>query len=102
MPPDAPSCAPSGKAIFLALESVVVARRLDLLDISKRNRFEALRADTKVGLTFATVACEAAEGSETRTRNQANARKAYGTVVRLSKKTRLEADQWEAVTKPLI
>jgi hypothetical protein len=74
---------------------MVVTRRSHLFDISNRNKFEALRTDAKVGLTFATVASEAAdEGSEKRTRNRANARKAYDTVLRLSKKTRLgEADR---------
>jgi hypothetical protein len=72
-----------------------MARR-DLFDISNRNRVEALRTDVKVGLTFVTVATEAAEGSEKRSRNQANARDAYDTVLRLSKKTRFnEAEMGE-------
>ena len=61
---------------------MVVTRRSDLFDISNQVMFEALRTDIKVGLTFAMVASEAAEGSAKRTRNQTNARNAYDAVLR--------------------
>ena len=70
--------------------------RPDLLALSNRNLFEAVKTDAKVGLTFATVASDAAAGSEKRTRNQANARKAYDTVLRLRNGLRVaEAEMQE-------
>lgn len=78
-----------------------MTRRSDLLDISNRNRFEALRTDTKVGLTFATLASEAAEGSATRTRNLANARKAYDTVLRLSKRLCIKEAEMQQLAEGL-
>ena len=59
---------------------------LDSFETNIRLRFEALMTDSRVGLTFARLASEAAAGSEKRIRNQANARKAYDTVLSLSRK----------------
>jgi hypothetical protein len=70
-----------------------MARNSNPLESNKQKRFEALKLDTKVGMTFATLASEAAEGSEKRTRNQNNARAAYQTVLRLSKKLKLTSEQ---------
>jgi len=58
---------------------------------NNRIRFEALMTDSRVGLTFAHLASEAAAGSEKRIRNQANARKAYDAVLSISSKTSLSA-----------
>jgi len=66
-----------------------MTRALDLFETSNQLLFEALRTDTKVGLTFSALASEAAESSERRIRNQMNARKAYDTVLSVGKKTSL-------------
>jgi len=63
-----------------------MAQGSDLLDISNRSRFEALRTDAKVGLTFALSQPQPRRGREKRIRNQANARKAYDAVLRIPKK----------------
>ena len=76
----------------------VVARPLDLFDTSNRLRFKALRTDSRVGLTFATLASEAAPGSEKRIRNQANARKAYDAVLSGSRKMSLSEDERQELT----
>ena len=64
---------------------------LDSFETNNRLRFEALMTDSRVGLTFAHLASKAAAGSEKRLRNQANARKAYDTVLNVSGTTSLSA-----------
>jgi hypothetical protein len=80
---------------------VVVARPLKIVATSKRILFESLRTDSRVGLTFAALASQAAEGSTKRMRNQANARKAYDTVLGVSKQTRLNNAEADELTEGL-
>ena len=65
-----------------------MTQRLDSFETNNRIRFEALMTDSRVGLTFAHLASEAVVGSEKRTRNQLNARKAYDAVLSMSRTPR--------------
>ena len=65
----------------------------DIFETNTRLRFDALMIDSRVGLTFATLASEAASGSEKRIRNQANARRAYDAVLRASDDTSFTESQ---------
>jgi hypothetical protein len=49
----------------------------------KQTGAEFLKVELETGLTFANIALSAEPGSEKRTKNQANALKAYETVIRL-------------------
>ena len=74
---------------------------LDTFETNNRLRFEALMTDSRVGLTFAHLASEAAAGSDKRIRNQANARKAYDTVLNVSGTTSLSARERQEVAEGL-
>jgi hypothetical protein len=74
---------------------------LDSFETNNRLRFEALMTDSRVGLTFAHLASQAAAGSEKRIRNQANARKAYDTVLTVSGTTSLSALERQEVGEAL-
>jgi hypothetical protein len=57
--------------------------------------------DSRVGLTFADLASKAEAGSDKRIRNQANARKAYDTVLNVSGTTSLSALERQEVAEGL-
>jgi hypothetical protein len=73
----------------------------DSFETNNRLRFEALMTDSRVGLTFARLASEAAVGSEKRIRNQGNARKAYDAVLSLSRKSSLSAVESQGLAEGL-
>lgn len=65
-----------------AQQTVEAARRLQVR--SGKLGFMFLITDSKLGMTFAGIASGAPASSEKRTRNQANARKAYDAISRIS------------------
>ena len=75
-------------------------RPLDSFKLANRLQFKALRTDSRIGLTFATLASGAA-GTEKRIRNQANARKAYDAVLSGSRKMSLSEDERQELTAGL-
>ncbi len=60
------------------------------------NLFAFLRADLNIALTLAAVALRTGDG-ERRSRSRLNARRAYDTVLRLTSKLRLSADDATAL-----
>lgn len=58
-----------------------------------RNGVEFLLADLDTALTFTNIAASADRDEETRRRNRENARKAYDTVLKLSKKFALKPEE---------
>jgi hypothetical protein len=67
--------------------SLVMTRGSDLFDTSTRILFRSVITDLEVGLTFARIASSKPDGSEDRSRNQTQARKAYDTLWTLSRKS---------------
>ena len=78
-----------------------MTRLFDNFENNNRLQFRVLRTDSRVGLTFAVLACEAPEGSERRIRNQSNARKAYDTVLSFSRKTSFTPAEWQELAANL-
>jgi len=76
-------------------------KRKDLFAICSQTRLRTLTIDTKVGLTFARVASEAAEGSEKRRRNKANARRAYDSVLLFWKRGGFEDTEMQQLAEGL-
>jgi hypothetical protein len=59
--------------------------------------FTFLITDLRVGMTFTQIASDALEGSEKRTRNQANARRAYDSVSGISHRASLSDEERDDV-----
>jgi hypothetical protein len=72
----------------------------DWMKSVQNNGFEFLLIDLDVASTFMDVA-EKTDNEETRQRNLGNARHAYDTVLRLSAKSTLDAEQHEALDAKL-
>ncbi|HKW16612.1 MAG TPA: hypothetical protein VJO35_03790 [Terriglobales bacterium] len=62
-------------------------------DLVGKPGFTFLITDLKLGMTFARIASHAPEGSEKRTRNKANARKAFDSIYHLSHRVLLSNDK---------
>ena len=73
----------------------------DIFESHNRLLFRVLMTDSHVGLTFANLAAEADPGSDKRIRNQANARKAYDTVLTISRRTEMSDAEWRELTASL-
>ena len=59
-----------------------MAKSAELARETREARVTFLKTEVITGLTFAQTSLEADAGSEKRTRNQANARKAYDTILK--------------------
>ncbi len=82
------ACNEQQKLVFLAyVKGYAIRTCSDLAELSyNRLMINFVHTELQLGLTFATIARNSANGSQTQSRNVANARKAFRTVVDWSKR----------------
>jgi hypothetical protein len=74
---------------------------LDRLPSGRKPGFTFLVTDSNLGMTFARIASQALDGSAKRTRNQANARRAYDSISAISQRAFLTGGEREDVDAKL-
>jgi hypothetical protein len=80
---------------------VLLVDSSQIVENLKRNGFEFLKTEINVGLTLAKGASQAGDSSSKKVRNQAKARRAYDTVVRLSERLHLNESEVEELNQRL-